>query len=80
MSLLWALAVGGWSTPRPGHVNPGIDTRCPLYRRLDRSRVWSERVRKILSPPGFETRTVQPVASPYIDYAILAALSGILTG
>jgi hypothetical protein len=30
----------------------------------------SGRVRKISPPPGFDTRTVQPVASLYTDYAI----------
>ena len=30
----------------------------------------SGRVRKILSPPGFDPRTGQPVASRYTDWAI----------
>jgi hypothetical protein len=29
-------------------------------------------VRKIFPPPGFDSRTVQPVASRYIDYALPA--------
>jgi hypothetical protein len=33
----------------------------------------SERVRKILFPPGFGTRTVQPVESRYTDCATLAS-------
>jgi len=77
MGLLWTLAAGGWSAPCPGHVNPGEETRCPLYRRVGWSRGWHARVQKI---SGFETRTVQPVWSPYTDYAILAAISGVLTG
>jgi hypothetical protein len=32
----------------------------------------SGRMQKILPPPGFDPRTVQPVASRYTDYAILA--------
>ena len=32
----------------------------------------SGQVRKISPPPGFDSRTVQPVASRYTDYAILA--------
>ena len=34
----------------------------------------SGRVRKISPPPGFDTRTVQPVASRYTGYAIPAPL------
>ena len=34
----------------------------------------SGRVRKISSPPGFDPRTVQPVASRYTDWAIPAHL------
>jgi len=30
---------------------------------------WSGQVRKISSPPGFNHRTVQPIASRYTDYA-----------
>jgi hypothetical protein len=33
----------------------------------------SEQVRKISPPPGFDSRTVQPVVSRYTDYAILPA-------
>jgi len=32
----------------------------------------SEKVRKISPPPGFHPRAVQPVASRYCDWAILA--------
>jgi hypothetical protein len=40
---------------------------------------WCEVVRKILSQPGFEPRTVQPVVSRYTDYAIPDACPDILT-
>jgi len=55
------------STPRP--ILPPIKTRCPLYRRLGGPQGRSGQVRKISLPPGFDPRTVQPLASRYIDYA-----------
>jgi hypothetical protein len=39
-----------------------------LYRRLGGPQGRSERLRKISPPPGFDPRTVQPVASRYTDY------------
>jgi hypothetical protein len=39
----------------------------PLYRRLGGSESRSGRVRKMSPPPGFDPRTVQPVASRYTD-------------
>ena len=60
----------GWEvslTPRP-LFTPG-KTRYPLYRRLDWPQGRSGQVLKISSPPGFEPRTVQPLASLYADYA-----------
>jgi hypothetical protein len=42
----------------------------PLYRRLGGPQNRSGRVRKISPPPGFDPRTVQPVASCYTDWAI----------
>jgi hypothetical protein len=47
-------------------------TPYPLYRRLGGPQGWSGCVWKILSPPGFDPRTVQPVARRYTDWAILA--------
>jgi hypothetical protein len=47
-------------------------TRYPLYRKLGRPQGRSGRVRKISPKPGFDPRTVQPVASRYTDYAIPA--------
>jgi hypothetical protein len=48
---------------------PPGKTRYSLCRRLGGSQGRSVRVRKISSPPGFDPRTVQLVASPYTDYA-----------
>jgi hypothetical protein len=44
-------------------------TRYPLNRRLGVPQGRSGQVRKISLPPGFDPRTVQPVASRYTDYA-----------
>ena len=49
---------------------PPVKTRYPLYRRLDGPQGQSGLVRKILPPPGFDPRAVQPVASRYADWAI----------
>jgi hypothetical protein len=46
-----ALGVGGWSAPRPGRLTPGKDP-VPIVQEAC--------VRKILPPPGFDPRTVQP--------------------
>jgi hypothetical protein len=57
------------SASRPGRsLTPG-KTRYPLYRRLGGPQGRSGQVRKISLPPGFDPRTVQPVASRYTDYA-----------
>ena len=53
---------------KAGSLIPGKETRYPLYRRLDGSQGRSGRVRKISPPPGFDPRTVQPVASRYMPY------------
>ena len=55
----------------PAALPPGM-TPYPLYRSLGRPQGRSGRVRKISPPPGFDPRTVQPVASSYTDYAIPA--------
>ena len=44
----------------------------PLYKKLGGPQGRSGRVGKISPPPGFDPRTVQPVASRYTDWAILA--------
>ena len=49
--------------PRPGRFTPGTETGYPLYRRLSVPLGRSGRVRKISPPPGFDTRTVQPVTT-----------------
>ena len=55
----------------PAALHPG-NTRYPLYRRLGMPQGQTGEVRKISPPPGFDPRTVQPVASSYTDWAILA--------
>jgi hypothetical protein len=41
-----------------------------LYRRLGAPQGQSGRVWKISPPPGFDPRTVQPVASRYTDWEL----------
>jgi hypothetical protein len=53
----------------PAILPPG-KTRYPLYMRLGGPQGWSGRVRKISSPPGFDPRTVHPLASRYTDWDI----------
>jgi hypothetical protein len=65
LSLTLALDGGGWSTPRPSRFTPGKQTRYTLCRRLGGPQGRSGRMRKISPPPGFDLRTVQPVASRY---------------
>jgi hypothetical protein len=48
---------------------PPGKTRYPLYRRLGGPQGRSGRVRNISLTPGFDPRTVQPVASRYTDCA-----------
>ena len=56
----------------PAALPPG-KTRYSLYRRLGGLQGRSGRVRKTSPPPpGFDSRTVQPVASRYTDWAIPA--------
>ena len=60
---------GEESVSRPGRsLLPG-KTRYPLYRRLGGPQGRSGQVQKISPPPGFDPRTVQPVAGRYTDYA-----------
>ena len=58
-----ALDEGGCLTSHSGCLTPGKETRYPLYKRLGRPQGRPGRVRKISHPPGFNHRTVQPVAS-----------------
>ena len=54
---------------RSGRSLPPGKTRCPLCRRMGGPQGRSGQVRKISPSPGFDRRTVQPVASRYTDYA-----------
>jgi hypothetical protein len=60
---------GEGSASRPGRSLPPEKTRFPLYRRLGGPQGRSGQARKILLPPGFDPRTVQPVARCYTDWA-----------
>jgi hypothetical protein len=60
---------GEGSASRPGRSLPLGKTRYPLYRRLGGPQDRSGQLRKISPPPGFELRTVQPVANRYTDWA-----------
>jgi hypothetical protein len=65
----------GWvvnATSRPGRITAGKVTRNPLYRRLFGPQYQTGRVQKISSPRGFDSRTVQPVASRYTAYVVPA--------
>jgi hypothetical protein len=59
-------------------VLPPVETRYSLYTRLGVPQGRSEQVRKIWPPPGFDPRTVQTVASRYIELAIAAHKVGRL--
>jgi hypothetical protein len=63
---------GGWLTTRAVHVILKKETRYPLYRKLGEPKGQYGRVRKISPTPSFDSQTVQPVASRYTDWAILA--------
>ena len=55
----------------PAALTPG-KTRYPLYRTLGGPQARSGRERKPSPPPGFDSRTVQPVTSRYTGWAIAA--------
>jgi len=59
---------GEGSASRPGRSLPPGKTPYPLYRRLGGLQGRSGQVQKISPPPGFDPRTVQPVASRYTRY------------
>ena len=58
---------GEGSVSRDSRSLPPGKNRYPLYRRLGGPHGRSGQVRKISPPPGFDPRTVQPVASRYTD-------------
>ena len=64
-----ALEWGERSSSRPGLSLPPGKTRYPFYKRLGEPQGRVGQVRKISPPPGFDPRTVQPVASRYTDYS-----------
>ena len=64
------IGVGG-QRHAPAALPPG-KSRYSLYRRLGGPQGRSGRMRKISPPPGFDPRTIQPVASHYTDWAIPA--------
>ena len=63
------MRVGG-QLHAPAALFPGKRPGSPLYRRLGGPQGRSGRVRKIAPTPGFDPRTVQPVASRCTDYAM----------
>ena len=71
------MGVGG-QRHAPAALPPG-KTRYQLYRRLGGPQGGFGRVRKISPPPGFDPRTVQPVASRYTDWAIPARYKLLLS-
>ena len=73
LSVTSALDGGGWLTPPLGRSAPGKEILYPLYWRLRGFGCLSGRVRKILPPPEFDPRTVQPVA--FFPFLIFAATS-----
>ena len=56
---------GEGSASRPGRSLPPGKTRHPLYKRLAEPQSQSGQVQKISRSPGFDPRTVQPIASSY---------------
>ena len=64
-----ALEGGEGSASPPGRsLSPG-KTRYPLYRRLSGPSASLDRCGKSRPPPGFDPRTIQPVASRYTNWA-----------
>ena len=57
----------GGKLQAPAPVTPGKETPYPLYKRLDEHQGRSGQVQKILPQLGFDSRTVQPVASRYTN-------------
>jgi hypothetical protein len=60
---------GEGTASRSGRTLTPGQARYPLYKKLGGPQGRSGQVREISTPPGFDPRTVQPVASPYTDWA-----------
>ena len=60
---------GEGSESHSGRSLPPGKTRYPLYGGLGGPQGRSGQVRKISPPPGFDPRSVQPIASRYTDWA-----------
>jgi hypothetical protein len=70
-SVTYAHDEGGWLKISPSWLQYLLkETRYPLYRRPGGPQVRSGRMLKISPSPGFDPRTVQPVAIRYIDWVI----------
>ena len=70
-ALKGALKGVGGQRHAPAALPPG-NTRYTLYRKMGGPHGRSWQVGNISVPPGFDHRTVQPVASRYTDYVIPA--------
>jgi hypothetical protein len=59
----------GWLAPRPGRFTPRERDPVRIVQEAGWAPgpVWTDA--EYLTPPGFDPRTVQPVASRYTDYA-----------
>jgi len=73
-----ALEEGEGSASRPGRSLPPGKARYPLYRRLGGIQGRSGQVRKISPQPGFDPRTVQPVAIRCSNWATRPAILDIM--
>ena len=71
LSLTSSLDEGGWSTSHPGRSTPRKD-RTHCTGGWVGPRAGLGRCGKHFPPPGFDPRTVQPVASRYTDWTIPA--------
>jgi hypothetical protein len=67
LSLTSALDGDGRLRSRPGRSTPGKMEPVLILQDLGEPQGRCERVRKMLHPPEFDPRTIQPVASRYTD-------------
>ena len=73
LSLTSAPEGGGWSTPRPGHFTIWERDPLPILQKDGWAQGQSGRVRNISPSLVIDPRPFHAVASPYTDWAILAA-------